>query len=255
MLTKRWVLGATAAAAAMLLSGCGTMTDVKTVANDPDAHFNYAFAPEKMSPKVLAQVPHNQSPLGFRKLTIKMQASSEESDGKKDSWVNLFTMEPFGNGELVKLKREQSSNGIPYSVFFSISYRGLQDLRSQSVPLQGGYVGTIYDVKELKSLGVLPTAEGQSFLADFSAGPEVQLFNFIDYQRKCKATKVVPGSDYHKDLPGMVTELECENFRDGALQYRSKWIVMQAFGVALSTESVGTTAKNMYKILEVSAQR
>ena len=104
MLTKRWVLGATAVAAAMLLSGCGTMTDVKTVANDPDAHFNYAFAPEKMSPKVLAKVPHNQAPLGFRKLTIKMQASSEESDGKKDSWINLFTMEPFGNGELVKLK-------------------------------------------------------------------------------------------------------------------------------------------------------
>ena len=254
MLMKRLALGAMAAAAAALMSGCGTMTDVKMVVSDPDAHLAHAFSLEKMAPKLLSQVPRNQPAVGFRKLTIKTEATSEEPTGKKDAWVNLFIMEPFGDG-LIRFKREQSSNGIPFNMFFSVSYAGMLDLRSQSVPLQGGYVGGIYDVKELKSLSPVPTAVGQTFESEYSAGPEVQLLNFTEYQRKCKATKLVPATDYHKDLPGKVLELDCENFRDGALHYRSKWAVIQQFGIAVMTEAVGTGSKNTYKIVEVSAQR
>lgn len=254
MSMKRLGSGVMVAAVALLMSGCGTMTDVKTVVSNPDAHLNYAFSLDKVSPKVLAQVPRNQAAVGFRQLTIKIEATSEEPNGKKDVWVNLFTMEPFGDG-LIRFKREQSSNGIPFSMFFSVSYAGMLDLRSQSVPLQGGYVGGIFDVKELKSLSPMPTAVGQTFESDFSAGPEVQLLNFSEYQRKCKATRLVSAADYHRDLPGKALELECENFRDGALHYRSKWIVIQQYGVAFMTEGVGTGSKNTYKIVEVSAQR
>ena len=161
---------------------------------------------------------------------------------------------------LIRLNRPDALNSLTFAMYAELieqmeAVRYDHDVRVVLLTGAGVAFCAGDDVKELKSLSPVPTAVGQTFESEYSAGPEVQLLNFTEYQRKCKATKLVPATDYHKDLPGKVLELDCENFRDGALHYRSKWAVIQQFGIAVMTEAVGTGSKNTYKIVEVSAQR
>lgn len=251
---KRPVMGLVAAAAVLSMTGCGTsMMQVKDINANKADYVATHFKLENLPKTVAAQVPRNTPKLSFNKLVFALDATTEETDGKKDVWKNVLTMERLSD-DLIRLTREQSSNDIPVNASYGISYRGIQDLRWQSVPVQAQLTSHTYEVKELKRLDVLPTAVGQTFTSDYATGTVIQLMNFASFQRNCKATKQVPASEYHKSLTGQVTELDCQTLRDNVVQNRSKWAVFQQYGVAMMMEIVNTSSKTTYRIAEVTIQ-
>lgn len=251
---KKPAKGLLAAATALSLTGCGTtVMQVKDVNANKADHLAQHFQPANLPKAVVAQLPRTSTKLPFSTLVIKLDATAEENDGKKDVWKESMAMERL-NDDLIQVTLEQSSNDIPFNVSFGISYRGIQHLRWQKVPLRAQFTSHIFEVKELKRIDALPTAVGQTFAAECATGTAIQVMNFSNYQLNCKATKQVPASEYHKILPGQVTELECQTSRDNVMLSRSKWVVMQQYGVALMVETASATSKTVYRITDVTAQ-
>jgi hypothetical protein len=241
------LLGATGLA---LLSACTSVSTVKEVTADREGHMHKNFSPEALNPAIAKKMPA-AGKSGFGKLTITREAESTLNDGKKTTWKSVATFTDAGQG-LVERMDEFSSNDIPTSQHYAISYKGAFDLKWQLVPLQAMRTMPIYEVKAITRFDNLPTAVGQEFEIDFQTGAQAQMANFLTEQRKCKAAQTMAASEINKKLNGQAIELDCETSLNNSVQNRTKLVFLEHYGVAILTEVDGSTNKVVYRITDVS---
>lgn len=235
-----------------VLSGCTSVAPVKDVTSDPAAYMSKNFAAVMLSPSVAKSVPADAIPAGQGKLSLVTEANYESADGKKESWKNTITLTDLGQG-LFQRMSEHSNNDIPYRISFSLTYRGFMDLRWQGVPLRGSMTEPLYEVKEVTRFDAVPTSENQEFAVEYSSGSSIQIANFDKTRKSCKATHRLDAKAIHAKLVGAGLEFECQSLKDNVVQGRSKWVFLQNYGVAILTESTGSSYKTVIRVVDVKA--
>jgi len=233
-----------------LFPGCITVTNVKDVTADRGAYMATKFDPGTLSPVLAKKVPQDASGKGFGHLTITMEAKSEGSDGKTESWINTVTFVDAGHG-FVQRMTESSNNDIPYNLAYSLTYKGIMDLRWQTVPLRGTVAGPLNEVKDTTRFDSLPETVGKEFVVDYLIAPDYQIANFRAYQKSCKATRALEAGSLHAKLPGPALELECQILMNNVVQSRSKWVLIQQYGLAIQIENVDSSNKSTVRVADV----
>lgn len=234
-----------------LLSACTSITAVKDVTADKTGHLVKNFSPQTLAPAVSKKIPAEGKDAKFGKLIITTEATSELSDGKKEAWKSVMTLVDNGNG-IIQTMNELSNNEIPYALIYSLTYKGLVDLRWQTVPLRGAVTGPVYELKDATRFDALPAGINKDFAVNYTSGSDIQIANFLSSQKTCTTKRVVAASEFHKSLPGQATEIECQQSNNNTVQSRSKWLLLQNYGVVVMIENTSSARKTTYRLVDVN---
>jgi len=235
-----------------LLSGCAGVTSVKEVTNDPSAYISKKFSVASLPPEISKKIPVDTIRSGQERITFVTEATQEDLKQKKDSWTTTITLNDLGNG-IFQRTRENSNNNIPYAITYSMTYRGIGDLRWQTIPLNRSMTAPLYVVKEITRFDPVPTSVNQTFSYEYQTGTETQVANFAAIKVRCKTTREFAAKAIHSKLTGTALEFECEIFANNILQNRTKWVLLKNYGVAIQTESVGSTNKIHLRVIDVKS--
>lgn len=233
-----------------LLTACTSVSSVKEVTSDPSAYLAKKFVKASLSPSLVKKLPADDIRSGRAQISLVTESNYEAADGKKETWKNKITLIDLGQGVFQKTV-EQSNNNIPFKVHYGLTYRGLMDLRWQSVPLRRSITEPLFEVKDVTRFDALPIAENQEFTVDYSSGNEVQIAGFFSARKSCKATRQLAAQDIHKKLDGKGLEIECQQFSNNLVENRSKWVFLQNYGIAIQTEGIGSAYKTIIRVIDV----
>lgn len=233
-----------------LLSACVSVTPVKDVTADKLGYLNQKFSPGVLAPIVSKSLPTEGKATNFGQLKITMEATSEQNDGKKDSWKRVLTFIDSGNG-LVQRMAEVSNNDISYLITYSLTYKGIFDLKWQEVPLRGVNAAMPYEVKQIVKFDPIPASAGKEFSIDLRTGSEPQIANYFAHQRLCKTIRSVSASDIYSKIPGQALELECQLQRNNVVESRSKWALLQTYGLAIPLEDITSSKKTTFRVVGI----
>lgn len=234
-----------------ILTACSSVVPIKDVTADQAGYLSKNFSPQQLSPSIAKKLPSDGKSVGFGKLIITSEVTSEQSDGKKESWKAVATLVDAGNG-LVQRMVEVSSNDIPYALLYSLTYKGIVDLKWQQVPLRGSVTSMLYEIKDATRFDVIPSTIDKEFVVDYTSGISQQIANFSSHQKACKTSRIMPASELHKKLLGQAIEIECQMRSNGAVQNRTKLVLLQEYGVAFAVEDISSSKKTTSRVLEVN---
>jgi hypothetical protein len=244
-----------AALAAFAVAGCANLPATKDVVANPQAHLAN-FGTTGLKPEVLAKLPKGESPLGFNKLQFDMDVS-EVSTGERrdrDSLTATFNYENAGNA-LVKSYEEYRSNQVPYRINYKLTYRGLMQLKWQSVFHNRAVADIGYQVKTVKRADPLPAsvAAGSAFEYDVASGTEVQVAGFVDGRRTCTVVGApAAAAQLHGSLQGQYREVSCDNYgANGAVASKSTYAYLMQYGVVIPRTYADSSTRNTYKLTAV----
>lgn len=237
-----------------LLSACASVTHVKDVTADKVGYLDKKFSPSTLAPAILKSLPLEEKPSNFGQLKITAEVTSEQSDGKSNekklSWKRITTFIDKGNG-LIQRMSEASNNDIPYALIYSLTYKGIFELKSQEIPLRSINAGVPYEVKQIARLDPTPSSINKEFSIDAAIGTEPQIANYTSLKNLCKTTKAISASDIHAKIPGQALELECQAQINNVVTSRSKWVLLQTYGLAIPLESVNVSTKTSIRVIGV----
>lgn len=233
-----------------LLSACASVTHVKDVTADKFGYLDQKFSPNTLAPAISKSLPLEEKSSSFGQLKITTEVTSEQSDGKKESWKRITTFIDKGNG-LVQRMGEARKNDIPYALNYSLTYKGIFELKSQDIPLRSTNAGTPYEVKQITKLDPIPSGINKEFSIDAAIGTEPQIANYTSFKNLCKTTKSISASDIHAKIPGQALELECQVQVDNVVTSRSKWALLQTYGLAIPLESINISKKTSFRVVGV----
>ncbi|MBA3030833.1 MAG: hypothetical protein FP816_18745 [Desulfobacteraceae bacterium] len=239
-----------------VLSGLGlflwacTTTTVQEIATDKTGYLTTDFTPQVLSPDILKKLPIEMEGVGFERLKITYEVSSEQTDGKKESWKSVATLTDKGNG-LVQEISELTSNDIPYRLYYGLSYRGMVDLKWQWVPLRGHIPGQIHEVKDIGRFDVIPSAMDQGFVFDVTMGTVSKIAGTASYQKQCRTLHTLPAGDLHPGLPGQAMEIECKVLINNNVQTITRFMLLLEYGFAIPVEHKTSLKITTFRVIDV----
>lgn len=243
---KKTLLAAGVVAA--LLTACGTVTPVKEVTDNPEAYLNQRFAAHDLIPSVRKAVQDKGGTP--RRITFIREGTATTVDGKALSWKSRLLLITKSDGIVQKLE-EVSTNDLINTIFYSVSYKGIVDLRWQSVPVRARFAAPIYEIKEVRHFKPM-AGEPEPYLdMRFTSGLMNQTANFPEAEVTCSAIRRFPATEIHKKLTGLATELGCKIINASVVKSRSKWAVLDSYGTAIKTEYANNQLTERYRVLDV----
>jgi hypothetical protein len=150
-------------------------------------------------------------------------------------------------GPFVNTLDELSSNGLPTTQTYSLTYRGALFLDTQSVALSARDAPQTLLIKNLQAFSPLTLANAGSgdFEWRYQMAPHIQLMNFKDSFFHCTYGPVYPASKIHAKLKGNAQDLDCESRNDSNVATgRSTIAVLEYYGISL-TRSKTTAASSI----------
>lgn len=238
--------------AATALLGCNATTPVKEVTTDQKGYLHSKFAQETVPAGIAAMVPADRDArIPYGELKIALNAEFEKSNGEKESAKIVTTFARTKNG-LVQRLMEYSNNDIPYAIYYALTYKGLIDLRWQDVPVRRTVSGPLTELKQVTRFDPTPTAANQEFSVHFTSGHIAQIANYNDSQKTCKSVAVSPASQIHAKLAGQAIHFECDLRTNNVVSSKSKFVLLQDYGVAIGLELSGSASRARHKVTDVS---
>ena len=189
----------------------------------------------------------------FETLTIATASTSFASNGRTEFSESVTRYTNAGNG-LVLRASDLSAYEMAYGSTYSLSYKGLVDLKLQEVPLRTPVARPVVEIKNALRFDALPSEPGREFVVEYSTGLDNQSANFLPIMLACKSTRKLPASSLHATIAGEALELECRLSNNGAVQSGSKWMLLLAYGVAVEVEHVRSTNRVTTRIVEFSVK-
>lgn len=235
----------------VLLSACSSSSviPVAEVTSDQMGYLSKKFSPQSLSPALAKKLPPDDKSTKFERLIFTMEMNLEKQDGKKESWKSVITYFNSGNG-LVQKMHESSNNDIPYALYYSLTYKGIVDLRWQSVPLHSRTTNDLYEIKDTTRFDAVPAAVNKESIVEYTSGSQAQTTNFFTHQKLCKVMGTRAASELHKKLPGQVTDIECQLRSNNVVQHRTKWAMLHKYGMAIPLESADVSRKTVSSIVD-----
>lgn len=238
-----------------LLAACASPPPTVSEKPTPDqaVFASRKFAPQYLAPAVARRIPTEAGRPRFGVLTIATEVDTIESGGRLETSNVVLRFTDAGNG-LMQRVAELSKVGIAFGSTYSLTYKGLADLKLQDVPLRRTVTRPVIEWKEVSRFDAIPSDPGKEFSFHYATGLESQTSNFLPIQNACKSTRKVPASTLHSRIPGDMLELECRLSSGNALQSGSKWALLLAYGVAVEMEHTRATSRSTTRIADFSVR-
>ncbi len=240
-----------ALAAAALLAGCSSVSPIQDVTADIPGYLAKKFAAPLLRESVVKKLPASLTPAArMRDLKVSLNAEFENAEGKTEQAQIAATYTPTERG-LIQRFQEYSANGIPYALFYSLTYQGLQDLRWQNAPLRSSVTSPLYEIKEIERMDAMPTQVGQTFNVRYQTGTDVQVANYRSFEKRCKVPRARPASTIDASLRGEALDVECEYLVNSLVDMRSNYVFLKEYGVTILLENISSNRKARYSITRV----
>lgn len=235
----------------LTLTGCaGDPVALSKIVQDKKAYSNQYFSKQSISESVIKQIP-NEGDTTVNKDT-KFVFETKITNGEKIfNKKQTISYSGIGNG-LVQIETEYASNDITTGFNFSLSYRGLNDLKWVYVSTAKGYSDMPYEMKSVNRWDKLGLNVGDETIVDFKWGNVVQIANNHDGQYKCTVSKLMKANELHSKLSGQARQLDCQSVKDGAIFLRSKYAYIVDWGVAIPLEMISADYKTEFKLVDIN---
>ena len=247
---------------ATLLAACAPIAPVKedaapraTAPNDAAEFAQRKLLPGSLAPAVTRRLPVASAnpPVAFAGLTVTMAGTTVEANGQTEFSTTVLRFTNLGNG-LLQRAAELSKYDIGYGTTYSLTWRGLLDLKWQEVPLRSRIVRPVIEMKNAARIDALPTEPGRDVSFEYSTGLESQASGFLPIQLGCRSTRKLPANTLHARIAGEALELDCRLRGDNALQGTSKWLVLLSYGLAIEMEQVRGTTRVTSRIADFNVR-
>lgn len=242
------------------LVACAPMqVAVKDAATDKFAYLGKNFGINSVNRSVTAAIAGvDKGVMNFKKavFTFKPEQELSSSSGPKPEYLSVSTYLNLG-GPFVQELDELSSNGLAASQTYSLSYRGMRDLRYQSMRLANSLSGVMIETKAIKQFESEMSGQSNSgrLLIEELAGTNVQIINFKTEKFTCRFGDVFLADSLSPKLSGKAQNLDCESINDnGVTTVRSKKVLLLDLGIAIPVRNEGTNYVTNFKIVDVDIQ-
>jgi hypothetical protein len=236
------------------ISACTSIVPVKDVAADPMGYLASKFSGQSISQSLAKKLPAENAPMAFKRLNMTLESTVEHSDGKTVTSQKKSTYINLGNG-LVQILHEYSNNNIPYTQYYELSYKGIMDVRSQSVLLSRANTNFLIEMKDASRFDKFTDKPDREYVYDYLYGTDMQLANFSSAKRTCKVAKTFAASTLNAKLTGEASDLNCETYSNNVVQSRVKLVYLKDLDMAILMEVANSADKFTNKITDVNVVR
>lgn len=253
----QWIKRGALACLPVLLAACVNTPATRDVVGNPEAHLAQ-FAPATLNKEVAAKLPAGEPELGFRRMEVDMQLTEVRSDERngRDAVTTTHHYVNAGRG-LVQSWDEVRNNDVPFRVNYKLSYRGLLQLKWQTVFHSRPNADMPYEIKTFKRFDSLPAslAANRPFEYGMNWGTQVQVAGYRDTREACTPGATAPASQLHASLKGEWRELNCENYGpNGTISSKTSFAWLPQYGIVLQRSFVDSATRNTYAIKAVRVQ-
>ena len=157
-------------------------------------------------------------------------------------------------GPFVNVLDELSANGFSTTQVYSLTYRSILFLDSQTVTLSAQDAPQSYPMKNLKVFSPLAVANAGSgaFEWRFQVAPHVQLMNFKDTYFHCNYGTVYPAGKINGKLQGDAQDLDCELRNDNnVVESHFAVSVLQYYGISITRTRMSPSSTIEYNVEDV----
>ena len=230
-----------------LLIGCTGQIAVRKVTDDKFAYLQSKFSlPNGPTGTVTAIKAQDSGALPFQRMTFDLTGHIEVGQmGNTPPEIHSQMTVINAGGPFVETLEEVSSNGIPTREDYSLRYRGLVSLRSQSINLNQTISPWIWEIKSLKTF--TPLAAGGapgtgSFDEAFEAGNPMQLMNFRHLSTHCTYGAVYAASKINPTLGGEAQDMACEyDNENGVAGTHTVVVLLKQYGFTITKRNETAT--------------
>jgi hypothetical protein len=242
---------------AALLNGCAPnagvvrqriapAVTVKSIKDDPESYLSRNFTASSLPDELLRTVSNlDTQPVGFGRLELDTTVSGTRNgvDGVSH-YTNHGIYQSEGNG-LVRGMDTLSSNGIQMSIEFDVTYRNLQTLRSQNVPLNAINADHIIATHTLSHMDV-PSYGLNRMSFSYDYGYQGLSTKFVHGETNCVFGSEFSASDISPKIAGRARNLDCEaSNSNGVVTSKTHIAYLDTYGFAIilkRSNSAGTTS-------------
>jgi hypothetical protein len=244
------------AAIATLLSGCvpgpgavrqriAPAVTVKSIKDDPESYMSRNFTASLLPDEVLRTISsQDNQPVGFGRLELDTTVSGTRNgvDGVSH-YTNRGIYQSEGNG-LIRSMDTLSSNGIQMSIWFDMTYRNLQTLRSQNVLLSAIYADHIVATHTLSHMDV-PSDGLNRMSFSYDYGYQGMTSKFAHSETSCVFGSEFSAADISPKIAGRARNLDCAlSNNNGVVISNIHMAYLDTYGFAIilkRSNSAGTT--------------
>jgi len=209
------------------------------------------LTPRFLAPAVAAKIPADANNPRFGTITIATASTLVENSGRTEFSNTTLRFTNVGNGLLQRVS-ELTRYETSYGATYSLSYKGLIDLKFQEVPLRTTIVRPVIEMKTATRFDALPTEPGRELTIDYSTGLENQTSNFLPIRFSCRSTRKLLANSLNAKIPGEALELDCRLVNNNNVQSGSKWMVLLAYGIAIEVEHTRSTNRVLTRIVDIN---
>jgi hypothetical protein len=228
------------AAAAACLPGCAGVSSVKDVLADPNAYLTQ-FAPANVPPELLKQLPRNEPAVGFSRLELQTEIVDHGEDKPERRLVVKSVYVNAGPGGLVESYDEYQSNGLPYRINYKLSYRGMYQVRWQTVFHNAARTNPMSGTRSFERADSLP-----AHVSSRTPFEEAQTYGSISQlhvRHACTVGERKPASTLLPELGGDAIEVDCDTYgNNGQVGERLVWAYLEKYGIAVILKTMDASS-------------
>jgi hypothetical protein len=241
--------------AVSLVSGCMSPVQVKDVQQDKTGFLTSHFSPSNLSTGLYKTITSSDAgQVNFKRVVYQLNWDNDiENKDKTHKSTETYTLTNVGNG-LVQVFMESSSNDVPVSQAYQISYRNFLSLKAQSMNLGANIAPMEMEMKSFQHFDPISSLPaGLQYTYEY--GTSVQILNFRDGRTSCVRGDAQPASELNATLSGEAWTMTCQFFnQNGVMQTKVKFAYLDKYGIAVALHSESAASVNEAKIASFTTE-
>lgn len=238
-------------------NGLGIFMPVKDIEANPAQYLQTEFAVAGIPRSVASAInAADAGSLPFRKMTFStlVTYANGSKSVKTEAQVLMYVS---AGGPFVQIFHEFRSNTIPVSQAYSLSYRGVLNIRWQFIPLNLTSVAKPTELKSLQAAISWPDNGSGAGALDFTGteGWIPQVMNFRSSSEHCTFGDSYPAAAVYGTLAGEARAVDCsETNANGVVSIRWSGVWLKRYGVVVGLHVRTAAADVDTKIMGVTLE-
>jgi hypothetical protein len=233
----------------------GYTTNIKDVEADPQAYLGTQFSPRVMAPQVTQMITAaDNEPLHFKRIVLHLTWHFNVNNPAKASTTDEVRTLTNAGGPFVQELLENDRNGIPMVQVYGLTYRGLLDMRKQSLNLSKEFATQPGEVKSLEHFDPISAVDsGMNFAYHF--GPSSQTTTLSAASVRCVSDGREPASTLDPSLTGDAIKVVCSNYSENnVMKSQLSSLYLPQYGVAVPVGGTSPQGRTEVKLTAITVE-
>lgn len=232
-----------------LLISCGTnetKMNFDTIYTDKQGYFDNEFSKENIPENIIESISaYKNQKETINKSIIKVNSDATYtniSSGNVSNFENESLYQYIGNG-IFRVMEEESTNGFPSVVKFSMQYQGLIPLKEQTLFATRRIVTNFSAANTIEEINIDLSEENDG-------GSVKYIYGEYDTKTKkeCKLLSIFSGSNLNKNILGDVKLFECSNVVRDLVVSTDKFAYLTTYQLPILIESKNSSGTSNFII-------